>query len=141
MLSEAYPDLFLSSQAGKTPWRYVQEQMNSRTTRRKVWNLRMPNMVGAVFSWSSRRGRLSGVYSARVVNVAAVSTEHVSGSRAARTFDTPHVEAGCTSQSTTTCKDYYIHPSTSASTSPSRLTQKTANAHCDPIQSKLSLHP
>ena len=40
-----HPDLFLSSHAGKTPCRYVQEQMKSRTTRRNVWNLRMPNMI------------------------------------------------------------------------------------------------
>ena len=44
-LRMTYPVLFLSSHAGKTPWRYVQEQMKSKTTRRKVWNLRMPNMI------------------------------------------------------------------------------------------------
>lgn len=43
-----HPDLFRSSHAGKTPWIYVQVQMNSRTTRRKVWNFRMPSIVADV---------------------------------------------------------------------------------------------
>lgn len=34
--SETYPDLFLSSAAGNTPCRYVQVQMNSRTTSKRV---------------------------------------------------------------------------------------------------------
>lgn len=38
-----YPFLFLSRKAGKTPCRYVHVQIKRRTTRRSVWNLRMPS--------------------------------------------------------------------------------------------------
>ena len=40
-----YPFLFLSRNAGKTPCRYVHVQMKRRTTRRSVWNLRMPSWM------------------------------------------------------------------------------------------------
>ena len=43
--SSTYPFLFLSRKAGKTPCRYVHVQIKSRTTRRSVWNLRMPSWV------------------------------------------------------------------------------------------------
>jgi hypothetical protein len=41
--------LFLSRKAGKTPCKYVHVQMKRRTTRRSVWNLRMPSWV---IEWS-----------------------------------------------------------------------------------------
>jgi hypothetical protein len=41
----AHPALFRSSHAGKTPCRYVQEQMKSKTTMRRVWNLRIPSIL------------------------------------------------------------------------------------------------
>lgn len=47
----SYPDLFLSKNAGKTPCRYVQVQMKRRTTRRRVWNLRMPSWEGLYLAW------------------------------------------------------------------------------------------
>ena len=48
----SYPDLLRSSQVGKTPWRYVQVQMNRSTTSRKVWNFKIPNIVAqAVKLW------------------------------------------------------------------------------------------
>ena len=40
-----YPFLFLSRKAGNTPCRYVHVQIKRRTTRRSVWNLRMPSCV------------------------------------------------------------------------------------------------
>lgn len=44
------PALFRSSHVGKTPCRYVQEQMKSNTTMRKVRKLRIPNILSETFS-------------------------------------------------------------------------------------------
>lgn len=46
-----YPFLFLSRKAGKTPCRYVHVQMKRRTTRRSVWNLRMPSWTIMWLVW------------------------------------------------------------------------------------------
>lgn len=47
-----YPFLFLSKKAGKTPCRYVHVQIKRRTTRRSVWNLRMPSWVIVWLVWA-----------------------------------------------------------------------------------------